>query len=62
MGIYFPDPSGKQCHMQTHMHRALQEASHSTNVCQMRREVGLILKKKKKLRNQDINAFFEGRT
>lgn len=58
MGIYFPDPSGK--HTQTHMHRALQEASHSTNICQTRREVGLILKKK--LKNQDIDDFFEERT
>lgn len=58
MGIYFPDPSGK--HTQTHMHRALQEASHSTNICQTRREVGLMLKKK--LKNQDIDDFFEERT
>lgn len=50
MGIYFPDPSGKQCHMQTHMHRALQEVSHSTNIYQMRREVELILKKKLKIK------------
>lgn len=57
MGIFFPDPSGERGHTQTHMHGALQEVSHSTNIYQIRTEVELILKKKK-FKNQDIDAFF----
>lgn len=46
MGIYFPATSGKQCHMQIHVHKTMQEASDTINICQTRREVVLILKKK----------------
>lgn len=62
MDIYFPATSGKQCHMQIRVHKTMQEALDSINICQTMGEVVLISKKKTTPKptkqNQDIDAFW----